>query len=95
MIYILVKKTSGAHGEKVGNRVVTSHFESKACFTKRGLEKRTILHELGHHLVYINCLEVSGTREEKAANSCERFFLDEILSVSDRVANYIFTWCSF
>jgi hypothetical protein len=69
MIYILVRKTSGAHGGKVGNGGVVSYFEKKAYFTKRGLTKRTVLHELYHHPVYVNGLEMPRSKEERDANS--------------------------
>jgi len=39
------------NGRKVGNRDDACYFENKAYFTKRGLKKRTVLHELYHHLV--------------------------------------------
>jgi hypothetical protein len=35
-------------GRKVGNGDIAVYFENKAYFTKRGLNKRTILHELYH-----------------------------------------------
>ena len=72
MIYILVKKTSGAYGEKVSNGDIAVYFENKACFTKRGLNKRTVLHELYHHLVYVNGLDMPTRKEEIAANSYAR-----------------------
>jgi hypothetical protein len=36
----------------------TIYFENKANFTKRGLNKRIALHELYHHLVYANNLDL-------------------------------------
>jgi len=39
------------NGKKVGNGYIAYYFENKAYFTKRGLKKRTALHELYHHLV--------------------------------------------
>ena len=63
-------------GRKVGNGDVAVYFENKAYFTKRGLTKRTVLHELYHHLVYVNDLEMPHGMEEKAANSYARDFLN-------------------
>ena len=63
---------------KVGNRCIASYSQNRAYFTKRGLKKRTILHELYHHLVYVKNLDVAKTKEEKAANSYARDFLDRL-----------------
>jgi hypothetical protein len=63
-------------GRKVGKGDVACYFENRAYFTKRGLKKRTVLHELYHHLVYVNGLEMPKTKEEKTANSYARDFLD-------------------
>src|SRR3972149_3732626 len=57
------------NGKKVGNGDVACYFENKAYFTKRGLKKRTVLHELSHHLVRIKGLELSERIEEKEANN--------------------------
>jgi hypothetical protein len=64
------------NGRKVGNEDIAVYFENKAYFTKRGLNKRTILHELYHHLVYVNGLDMRKTTEERAANSYARDFLN-------------------
>jgi hypothetical protein len=61
--------------KKVGNGDIAVYFQNKAYFTKRGLNKRTILHELYHHLIYVNDLDISGTREERAANSYSKAFM--------------------
>jgi hypothetical protein len=53
----------------------SSYFQNRAYFSKRGLKKRTVLHELHHHLVYVNGLEMSKTKEEKDANRYARDFL--------------------
>jgi len=63
------------NGRKVSNGDIAVYFENKAYFTKRGLTKRTVLHELYHHLIYVNGLEMTGTREERAANSYSKAFL--------------------
>ena len=62
------------NGRKVGNGDVAVYFDNKAYFTKKGLTKRTVLHELYHHLVYVNGLEMSQRTEEKAASSYARDF---------------------
>jgi hypothetical protein len=62
-------------GRKVGNGDIAVYFENKAYFTKRGLTKRTVLHELYHHLVHVNGLGVSERTEEKGANTYARDFL--------------------
>jgi len=62
-------------GRRVGNGDIAVYFENKAYFTKRGLSKRTVLHELYHHLVYANSLDMPSTKEERAANTYARDFL--------------------
>jgi hypothetical protein len=62
-------------GRKVGNGDVACYERNKAYFTKKGLTKRTILHELYNHLVYVNDLDMTKTREERAANNYARDFL--------------------
>ena len=62
-------------GRKVGKSCIATYFDNKACFTRRGLTKRTVLHELYHHLVYVNGMEMPSRTEEKAANSFARDFL--------------------
>jgi hypothetical protein len=63
-------------GRKVGSGDIADYFQNRAYFTKKGLNKRTVLHELYHHLVYVNGLEMSQRPEEKAASSYARDFLD-------------------
>jgi hypothetical protein len=63
------------NGRKVGNGDIAVYFQNRAYFTKRGLTKRTVLHELYHHLVYVNSLDWHTTKEEKAANSYTSEFL--------------------
>lgn len=62
-------------GKKVGNRCIASYFQNKAYFTKRGLTKRTVLHELYHHLAYVNGLDVPSAKEEKGADSYSKAFM--------------------
>lgn len=63
------------NGKKVGNGDIAVYFKNKAYFTKRGLNKRNVLHELYHHLVYVNGFKMTKTTEEKAANSYVRDFM--------------------
>jgi len=63
------------NGRRVGNGDVAVYFQNRAYFTKRGLNKRTVLHELYHHLVYVNDLETPKRKEERDANSYARDFL--------------------
>jgi hypothetical protein len=63
-----------ANGRKVGNGDNACYFENKAYFTKRGLNKRTALHELYHHLVSVKRWDVPKRIEEKDANNFAREF---------------------
>ena len=63
------------NGRKVGNGDDACYFENTAYFTKKGLKKRTILHELYHHLAYSYGLDKSDRVEEKEANSYAKNFL--------------------
>jgi hypothetical protein len=63
------------NGRKVGDGDIAVYFQNKAYFTKRGLKKRTVLHEIYHHLVDANGLDISKRIEEKAANRYARDFL--------------------
>jgi hypothetical protein len=56
-------------GTRKGNGWLACYSENKAYFTKRGLKKRTVLHELYHHMVEMKGLELPERIEEKQANS--------------------------
>jgi hypothetical protein len=62
-------------GRKVGNGNIAIYFQNRACFSKRGLKKRIILHEIYHHLANANGLDMPKRIEEKAANMYARDFL--------------------
>jgi len=64
------------NGRKVGNGDIAVYFKNRAYFTKKGLNKRTVLHELYHHLAYVSGLEMSQRTEEKAPSSYARDFLN-------------------
>jgi hypothetical protein len=55
------------NGRRVGNGDIAVYFQNRAYFTKKGLKKRTVLHELYHHLVYVKGLELSSRIEERYA----------------------------
>jgi len=63
------------NGRKVGNGCIASYFQNRAYFTKKGLTKRTVLHEFYHHLVYVNRLDMPKAKEERAANSYSKAFM--------------------
>ena len=50
-------------GRKVGNGNIAIYFQNRAYFTRRGLTKRTVLHELYHHMVYVKRLEMPKRKE--------------------------------
>lgn len=64
-------------GRRVGNGdiAVYCYGMNRAYFTKKGLTKQTVLHELYHHLAYVSRLEMSNAKEERAANGFARDFL--------------------
>jgi hypothetical protein len=57
------------NGRKVGNGDDACYFESKAYFSKKGLNKSTILYELYHHLIEAKGLEMPYRKKEKEANN--------------------------
>jgi hypothetical protein len=63
------------NGRKVGNGDRACYFENKAYFTKRGLKKRTVLHELYHHLIFVKGIDKPNRAEEKEANLFARKLL--------------------
>jgi hypothetical protein len=63
------------NGRRVGNGNIAIYFQNRAHFTKKGLTKRTVLHEFYHHLVYVNNSDMPKTKEERAANQYARDFL--------------------
>jgi len=63
------------NGRKVGKHNIALYYENKAYFTKKGLKKRTVLHELYHHLVEVKGYELKDRIEEKEASNYAREFL--------------------
>jgi hypothetical protein len=64
-------------GRKVRRGGEAHYFENKAYFTKKGLKKRNVLHELYHHLVCVSDLEMPERLEEKEANSFSRELFED------------------
>src|SRR4030067_2527721 len=62
-------------GKRVGKGYSGYYLKSKAYFTKRGLTKRIVLHELYHHLVEENGIETTERIEEKDADGYSSKFL--------------------
>lgn len=55
-------------GRKVNKKYSAEYWRNNSYFTKRGLTKRIVLHELYHHIVEAKGLEMPLTIEEKKAN---------------------------
>jgi len=55
-------------GRKVTKGYPCDYFEGIACFTKKGLNKRSVLHELYHHIVNNKGLEIPEKKEEREAS---------------------------
>ena len=62
-------------GRRVSKRCYGLYFNNRAYFTREGLKRRVVLHELYHHLVDAKGYELQGRIEEKEANSYARKFL--------------------
>ena len=55
------------NGRRVMRACECDYFEGIACFTKKGLNKRNVIHEVYHHIVENNGLEMSWRKEEMEA----------------------------
>jgi 16S rRNA G527 N7-methylase RsmG len=62
-------------GRRAGNGNIASYFENKAYFTKRGLNKQTVLHELCHHLIEAKGWKLPSAEEEREANEYAKLIL--------------------
>jgi len=62
-------------GRRVGNGDDACYFSNKAYFTKRGLSKRNVLHELYHHIVEVKDWNMKEKVEESKANRYAKAFL--------------------
>jgi hypothetical protein len=65
------------NGRRVGNGDEACYDRNVAHFTRRGLNKSNVLHELHHHLAYANEWEMSERREEIEANGYARMILNK------------------
>jgi len=63
------------NGRRVMRACEADYFEGIACFTKKGLNKRNVLHELYHHIVESKGLEMPWRTEEKDASSYVKEFM--------------------
>jgi hypothetical protein len=52
-------------GRRVGNGDFACYDSGKAYFTRRGLKKRTVLHELYHHISYVEDWDMPIRIEER------------------------------
>ena len=62
-------------GRRVSRRWAACYLENRAYFKKKGLKRRTVLHELYHHLAYSKGLDKPYRIEEKEANNYAKKFL--------------------
>jgi hypothetical protein len=63
------------NGRRVGNGDRACYFQNKAYFSKKGLNKRTVLHELYHHLVDAKGMQLHVRTEERNANDFAKYLL--------------------
>ena len=56
------------NGRRVMRACECDYFEGTACFTKKGLNKRNVLHELYHHVVEAEELDMPLRKEERLAS---------------------------
>jgi len=66
--YRIPKMKITLDGRKVMKGYLCDYLEDIACFTKKGLRKRNVLHELYHHIVNNKGLEISEKKEEREAS---------------------------
>jgi hypothetical protein len=63
------------NSRKVGNGDEACYDRNVAYFTKRGLNRLNVLHELYHHLTYVKNWEMPLRKEEREANTYARLVL--------------------
>lgn len=61
-------------GRRVGNGDLGCYYRNKAYFSRKGLNRRNLLHEFFHHLVETQGIEMPARTEEKGANSYAKAF---------------------
>ena len=65
-------------GRRVMKGYPCDYFEDIACFTKKGLNRKNVLHELYHHVIKNKELEIPEKREEREACRFVREVLKKI-----------------
>jgi hypothetical protein len=63
------------NGRRAGNGNYACYENNKAYFTKKGLNKRIVLDEFYHHLVFVKGLDMPISMEEEQARKYARMFL--------------------
>jgi len=67
-------------GRRVGNGYEAEYYDNKAYFTKKGLNKQNVLHELYHHIVDVIGIEIREKKEETEARLFARGVLKRVNS---------------
>jgi hypothetical protein len=62
------------NGHRVGCGDEACYYQNRAYFTKIGLNKRNVLHELYHHIAYVEGWDMSDRKEEGEADKYARAF---------------------
>jgi hypothetical protein len=65
-------------GRKVPERCYGLYFKNRAYFTRDGLKRRVVLHELYHHLTYVKKLDIPDRIEEMNANNYSKEILKTV-----------------
>ena len=55
-------------GRRVMRACEADYFEGIACFTKKGLNRRNVLHELYHHIIEAKGIKMPQMKEERMAS---------------------------
>lgn len=72
-------------GKKVGNNYVAYYKNHTAYFKKKGLTKRTVLHELYHHIVNVKDLNMTLTEEERQAFLYSRNLMRKAMKTTSKL----------
>jgi len=59
-------------GRRVMRACEADYFEGIACFTKKGLNRKNVLHELYHHILESKRIGMSDRKEEEEARRFAR-----------------------
>jgi len=65
------------NGRRVGNGDEACYEDYTAYFTKKAINRFNVLHELYHHLSYVNDWGISERKEERQANKYARKVLNK------------------